>query len=131
MQVTSSIREPLVIGGKTVADVSHDISRHVENPPNRLWWSAFGISLVLLTVGAYSVWMLLWEGIECVQAMLGHPGLSAVQILGEIDALKFRSCLTLFAEVAPGEPCFRAALERFYGGERDSATLRLLADAGR
>ena len=69
--------------------------------------------------------------IECVQAMLGHPGLSAVQILGEIDALKFRSCLTLFAELAPGEPRFRAALERFYGGERDPATLRLLADAGR
>src|SRR5688572_6336964 len=63
MQVTSSIREPLVLGGKTVADVSHDISRHVENPPNRLWWSAFGVSLVLLTVGAYSCWMLLWEGI--------------------------------------------------------------------
>jgi Ni/Fe-hydrogenase subunit HybB-like protein len=63
MQVTSSIREPLVLGGKTVADVSHDISRHVENPPNRMWWTAFGISLVLLTVGAYSCWMLLWEGI--------------------------------------------------------------------
>jgi Ni/Fe-hydrogenase subunit HybB-like protein len=63
MQVTSSIREPLVLGGKTVADVSHDISRHVENPPNRMWWTAFGISLVLLVVGAYSCWMLLWEGI--------------------------------------------------------------------
>lgn len=64
--------------------------------------------------------------VDCVQAMLGHPGLSATQILGEVDALKFRSCLTLFAEVAPGEPCFPAALQRFYGGERDPATLRLL-----
>ena len=63
MQVTSSIREPLVIGGKTVADVSHDISRQVEGPPSRLWWTAFGIALALLTYGAYCCWMLLWEGI--------------------------------------------------------------------
>lgn len=76
---------------------------------------------------AYAVHPLLGPRLTaCVQAMLGHPGLSAAQILGEVDALKFRSCLTLFAEVAPGEPCYRAALERFYGGERDPATLRLL-----
>ena len=69
--------------------------------------------------------------VDCVQAMLGHPGLSAVQILGEVDALKFRSCLTLFAEAAPGEPSFGQALRRFYGGEPDPATLRLLGGAGR
>ena len=63
MQVSSSLRETLVTGGKTVADVSHDISRQVEGKPTKLWWAAFGISLSLLTVGAYSVWMLLWEGI--------------------------------------------------------------------
>jgi uncharacterized protein (DUF1810 family) len=65
--------------------------------------------------------------VECVQAMLGHAGRSAEQILGEVDALKFRSCLTLFAEVAPQHPCFDQALQRFYGGERDAQTLRLLA----
>jgi uncharacterized protein (DUF1810 family) len=65
--------------------------------------------------------------VECVQAMLSHPDRGAEQILGRIDALKFRSCLTLFAEVAPGQPCFRQALQRFYGGEPDAATLRLLA----
>ncbi len=63
MQVTSAIREPLVIGGKTIADVSHDISRQVEAAPSRLWWTAFGISLALLTYGAYCAWMLLWNGI--------------------------------------------------------------------
>jgi uncharacterized protein (DUF1810 family) len=65
--------------------------------------------------------------VECVQAMLGHAGRSAEQILGPVDALKFRSCLTLFAEVAPQRPCFDQALQRFYGGERDARTLRLLA----
>ena len=63
MQVSSSLREPLVTGGKTVADVSHDISRQVEGKPSKLWWASFGLSLALLTVGAYSCWMLLWNGI--------------------------------------------------------------------
>ena len=31
MQVTSAIRDPLITGGKTLKDVSHDISRHVES----------------------------------------------------------------------------------------------------
>jgi uncharacterized protein (DUF1810 family) len=65
--------------------------------------------------------------VECVQAMLAHPGLSAEQILGKIDALKFHSCLTLFAEAAPGEPCFHQALQRFYASRPDAATMRLLA----
>jgi len=63
MQVTSTLRETLVTGGKTVADVSHDISRHVENKPNRLWWAAFAVSLAMLGIGSYAVWMLLWNGV--------------------------------------------------------------------
>ena len=62
--------------------------------------------------------------------MLGHPECSAVRILGAVDAMKFRSCLTLFAEVAPNEPCFGQALDRFYGGTRDPATLQLLDRTG-
>jgi molybdopterin-containing oxidoreductase family membrane subunit len=63
MQVTSTLRETLVTGGKTVSDVSHDISRHVESKPNRLWWAAFGVSLAMLGIGSYAVWMLLWNGV--------------------------------------------------------------------
>jgi Ni/Fe-hydrogenase subunit HybB-like protein len=63
MQVTSPVREPLVTNGKTVKDVSHDISRQVEGKPTRLWWIAFAISLVVMTYGAYCCLMLLWEGI--------------------------------------------------------------------
>jgi uncharacterized protein (DUF1810 family) len=63
--------------------------------------------------------------IECVEAMLAHPRLSALDILGDIDALKFRSCLTLFDAVS-ADPIFSQALDRFYGGERDTATLALL-----
>ena len=58
--------------------------------------------------------------------MLGHHQGSAVQILGTVDAMKFRSCLTFFAEVVPNVPCFRQALDRFYDGTPDPATLQLL-----
>ncbi len=64
--------------------------------------------------------------VACVRAMLGHEHRAAVDILGPVDALKFRSCLTLFEQVAPHEPVFGQALERFYAGERDGVTLELL-----
>ncbi len=63
MQATSSIRETLITGGKTVRDVSEDISRQVEGKPSRLWWIAFSISLVLLMFGVYCLATVLWNGI--------------------------------------------------------------------
>jgi uncharacterized protein (DUF1810 family) len=63
---------------------------------------------------------------ECVCAMLMHEDVSAREILGEVDAMKFRSCLTLFSAVAPEEPLFAEALERFFCGESDCKTLQLL-----
>jgi len=65
--------------------------------------------------------------VACVQAVLGHADRSAVEILGEVDAMKFRSCLTLFQAVAPGESCFTKALEIFYQAHPDTQTLRILA----
>jgi uncharacterized protein (DUF1810 family) len=64
--------------------------------------------------------------IECVQAMLQHSQLSPRLVLGEIDAVKWRSCLTLFEAVDPGGRVFDAALDQFYAGQRDEATMRLL-----
>jgi uncharacterized protein (DUF1810 family) len=64
--------------------------------------------------------------IECVQAMLQHRQQSPHQILGEIDAVKWRSCLTLFSAADPDGRVFDAALAQFYAGQRDEATLRLL-----
>jgi uncharacterized protein (DUF1810 family) len=66
--------------------------------------------------------------VECVTAILRHSDRSAIEILGEIDAMKFRSCLTLFAEVAPEEPAFAQALAAFYQGIPDHETLRLLGN---
>jgi len=75
---------------------------------------------------AYLAHPLLGERLrECVRTMLAHRGRSAARILGDIDAMKFRSCLTLFDAVST-EPLFGQALDAFYGGERDPATLALL-----
>ena len=64
--------------------------------------------------------------VACVNVILRHPDRSAVEILGDVDAMKFRSCLTLFAQVAPTSAPFAAALDAFYEGKPDQETLRLL-----
>jgi uncharacterized protein (DUF1810 family) len=64
-----------------------------------------------------------------VRLMASHKGRSALDILGSPDDLKFRSCLTLFAEAASDHPdrlLFTEALDQFYGGEPDRRTLELL-----
>jgi len=64
---------------------------------------------------------------ECTQAMLGWTGRrSAEAVLGAIDALKFRSSMTLFEACADDPALFAAALDAFYRGERDAATLARL-----
>lgn len=65
----------------------------------------------------------------CVEAVLTHGGKSAHEIFGSPDDLKFRSCLTLFEAAAGDEDdrrLFARALDVFYAGRRDPATLDLL-----
>ena len=66
--------------------------------------------------------------VQCVQALLAHPERSAEQMLGAVDAMKLRSCLTLFAQVAPQQPEFAQALQVLYAGRLDALTLQLLQD---
>lgn len=66
---------------------------------------------------------------EAAQAMLANAGQPPEQVLGGVDALKLRSCATLFAE-AGGGPVFRRLLDTFYGGEADPRTLALLGRGG-
>ena len=65
---------------------------------------------------------------ECCQAVMALEGKSAHEIFRTPDDLKFRSSLTLFAQAAPEETLFGDLLEKYFGGEEDSATLELLAD---
>ena len=66
---------------------------------------------------------------ECVAAMNALDGKSAVEVLGEIDAAKFRSCLTLFGSVDPGDAVWRDALDAFFAGVPDDRTLAILDGA--
>jgi uncharacterized protein (DUF1810 family) len=60
---------------------------------------------------------------ECVAALQDLPPMTAVQVFGEIDAIKLRSSLTLFSETGR-QPLFEAALARWFDGEKDEATLQ-------
>jgi len=65
--------------------------------------------------------------VESTEAVLEWRGQrTAEQILGQIDAMKFRSSMTLF-EAAGGDGCFARALEAFFAGSRDERTLQILA----
>ncbi|AWM40969.1 hypothetical protein GobsT_04410 [Gemmata obscuriglobus] len=64
--------------------------------------------------------------LECAEAALGVAGKSALDIFGGPDDAKLKSCATLFAHISPDGSVFHQLLERFFGGERDEKTLRLL-----
>jgi uncharacterized protein (DUF1810 family) len=64
--------------------------------------------------------------IEAAEALLALQTGDPVAVLGEIDALKLRSSMTLFAHAGGATQAFTEVLERFYGGEQDAATERLL-----
>ena len=66
---------------------------------------------------------------ECCQALLDLQERDPERVLGGIDAVKLRSSMTLFAAVDPDEPLFPAVLDKYFGGEADDATLRLLRAA--
>src|SRR5687768_14521462 len=64
---------------------------------------------------------------QCTLALLDHRGSSAEAILGPVDAIKLRSSMTLFERAGvEGDP-FAPCLDAFSAGERDAATLALLA----
>lgn len=68
--------------------------------------------------------------VECTRLLLEvhktQPQRSAHAIFGDVDAMKFHSSMTLFAEAAPEQPEFAAALALYFDSEPDRATLSLL-----
>lgn len=64
--------------------------------------------------------------LECTALMLATNGKSALDILGATDERKFHSCMTLFQAAPPDVPVWNAALEHYFGGTLDAATLALL-----
>ena len=65
---------------------------------------------------------------QCTQLVNDIEGRDAAAIFGYPDYLKFRSCLTLFEQAAGADAAvFNRALTRYFAGEGDPLTRRLLA----
>jgi uncharacterized protein (DUF1810 family) len=64
--------------------------------------------------------------LECAEAVLGVEGPSAHEIFGSPDDIKLMSSATLFAHVSPPGSAFERVLDKYFRGERDGKTLRLL-----
>jgi uncharacterized protein (DUF1810 family) len=60
---------------------------------------------------------------ECTQLILQVENRSASQIFGSPDDMKFRSCMTLFAQVSPEDDIFVRVLQRYFRQVPDQMTL--------
>ena len=63
---------------------------------------------------------------ECTSLVMAVEGRSAQEIFGGVDTLKFRSSMTLFAQVAGDEGLFSEALLKYFEGRGDQLTLARL-----
>lgn len=63
--------------------------------------------------------------ITITEALLTHKGKDIIDILGNIDSMKLRSCMTLFSAVSDIQ-LFDEVLDGFFGGEKDERTLSML-----
>ena len=85
------------------------------------------------------------DSIEEARAYLSHPVLGqrlieickAVRnissddarfVFGVPDDMKLRSSMTLFEQADPGQPVFGQVLDKFFQGERDERTLKILKE---
>lgn len=63
---------------------------------------------------------------ECTQLVNAIKGRSIREIFGSPDDLKFRSCMTLFANAASDNQTFQQALDKYFGGRVDPLTSQKL-----
>ena len=60
---------------------------------------------------------------ECTQLVLDVDGRSATDVFGMPDDIKFRSSITLFAQVSGDDDIFHRALQKYFDGVPDRMTL--------
>ena len=64
--------------------------------------------------------------IEISTALLAHKDKSPIAIMGDIDAVKLRSSMTLFAMISEENSVFDQVLQQFYKGKMCTKTLSIL-----
>ncbi len=60
---------------------------------------------------------------QCTRLVLLVEDRSALEIFGSPDDMKFRSSMTLFAQVSPNDDIFEKALLKYFAGIPDKLTL--------
>ena len=65
--------------------------------------------------------------LEMTEALLQLQSSDPVSVFGLTDAYKFRSCMTLFSEIAPEQHIFQDALSKFCLDIKDEQTLQILS----
>ena len=63
---------------------------------------------------------------HCTELVCNIQDRSAKQILGMTDAVKFRSCMTLFAYATTDNSLFVSALNKYFAGQYDVLTLEII-----
>jgi len=66
--------------------------------------------------------------LECADAVLRVDDRTATEIFGYPDNMKLQSCATLFASVSAADSVFHRLLEKYFDGEMDARTVRLIAE---
>ena len=64
--------------------------------------------------------------LEITEALLSLDENDPVKVMGRIDAMKLRSCMTLFASVSEKGSVFHKVLDKFFGGKMDNTTISML-----
>tara|TARA_B100000900_G_C20563420_1_gene709936 strand:- start:128 stop:1501 length:1374 start_codon:yes stop_codon:yes gene_type:complete len=125
MSYEAEIREPLIIGKKSLHDISEDIAKPIETYPNMWWWALFctsviamlwGFGCIFYTIGTgVGVWGLnntigwAWDITNFVWWVgIGHAGtlISAVLLLfrqkWRLSINRSAEAMTIFAVVQAG-----------------------------
>jgi uncharacterized protein (DUF1810 family) len=65
--------------------------------------------------------------IEISKALLNLDSDNANAILGSPDDVKLKSSMTLFAALPNANPVFESVLQKFFNGEKDDKTVKIIA----
>lgn len=66
--------------------------------------------------------------LKITNALLQHKEKSASEIFGGTDALKLKSCMTLFHIADPDNPVFTQVLQYYFQGNLDEKTIEILKE---
>lgn len=59
---------------------------------------------------------------KCAHVLTELPGADPVEVFGQVDAMKLRSSMTLFADAVADEQVFQEVLDQYFAGEPDPET---------